>query len=799
MSEGARAAADAADAKLLRDRVTAAFGDHYLIGHELGRGGMAVVYAAEDVRLQRQVALKVLPPDLAFRSDVRERFVREAQTAARLNHPHIVPIFAVHEHSGMVCFAMGLVTGESVAAHILRDSRPSFEFVASILEQTADALAYAHSSGVVHRDVKPDNILLDKESLRAMVTDFGIARAAESGSRLTQTGIAVGTPAFMSPEQATGDKDVDGRSDLYSLGVVGYLMLAGRLPFEATTTPAMLVKHVSETPPPIFHFRPDAPASLVGILEKCLGKRPSDRWNSALEMRDALRRAQRDGSLTTRGDGAVNGYASNRYPAVGYPAAASAQQYANTQRDRVASEYADKAGHRAEDWTPRVPLPGEAPRRDLPAPLGVPPIPNFPPPPATASREELREWKSARREALRDWRSDVKEQRRDARELWRDNVQLGAQQWAGGVLSTRSDEELISRFRSQVLWTGGMIAFLAMTNVATSRQFPWAIFPAFGMTMGVIGRYSKLRARGIRWSQIWGDHDGAIRDEGEANLPKATRIARTVNAFKRHAKWLVASVVAAGASFAIGAGMHADPMVIPFVGSLLVGIASGQMLLMDYLRLRRFGVGATAVLNGSWEDVVLRSDDRPHAIKVDEELRRIAGPSLLRSALGDTVRAAVDDRIAIKDASMRMSDADKMIVPDVEPTAEALLERIGALASGLERLDHDIPGSAITELEVRIAAAEAESVDAPDHERRLSLLLRQRSSLLELVDRRGAMQRQLESASMQLRSLRLDMVKLRTLGVGATIGDGINATQEARALSIDIGRALDAAAEVRKL
>jgi serine/threonine protein kinase len=143
-------------------------------------------------------------------------------------------------------------------------------------------LAYAHACGVVHRDVKPDNILLDRDSGRAMVTDFGIARAAESGSRLTQTGIAVGTPAFMSPEQATGDKEVDGRSDLYSLGVVGYLMLAGRLPFEATTTPAMLVKHVSETPPPIMSVRPSAPGSLVAILEKCLNKRPSDRWDSAL-------------------------------------------------------------------------------------------------------------------------------------------------------------------------------------------------------------------------------------------------------------------------------------------------------------------------------------------------------------------------------------------------------------------------------------------------------------------------------------------------------------------------------------
>lgn len=799
MTEAARAAANAADANLLRDRVTAAFGDHYLIGHELGRGGMAVVYAAEDVKLQRQVALKVLPPDLAFRSDVRERFVREAQTAARLNHPHIVPIFAVHEQAGMVCFAMGLVTGESVAAHILRDSRPSFEFVASILEQTADALAYAHAAGVVHRDVKPDNILLDKDSSRAMVTDFGIARAAESGSRLTQTGIAVGTPAFMSPEQATGDKDIDGRSDLYSLGVVGYLMLAGRLPFEATTTPAMLVKHLSETPPPIFHFRPDAPASLVGILEKCLAKRPSDRWDSAMQMRDALRRAQRDGSLRVRGDSASNGYDSNRYPAVGYPPAASAQQYANPQRDRVASEYAEKAGHRSEDWAPRSLVDDGQQARGFPARIASLQVPNFPPPAANASRDELREWRRARREAFRDYRQEVKEQRRDTRDLWRENVEYGAQRWAGDAFPARSDEELISRFKSQLIWTGAMIGFLAAINVATSRQFPWAIFPAFGMTMGVLGRYSKLRGRGIRWSQIWGDHANAIRDADEANLPRATRISRTVNAFKRHAKWLVASVLGAGASFAIGAALHANPMIIPFVGGLLATVASSQMLLMDYLRLRRFGVTLGGVINGGWEDVVMRADDRPHAVKVNEELRRIAGPNVLESALGDTVRGAVDDRMAIKDVSMRLTDADKMLVPDVEPTAEALLEQIGALASALERLHHDMPGGEISQLDLRIKAAQAESPDAPDHERRLSLLLRQRSSMLELIDKRDAMKRQFERAAMELHALRLDMVKLRTLGVGAAIGDVTNATQEARALSVDIGRALEAAAEVRKL
>ena len=292
-----RSSQDADHANAFRDRVIAAFGDSYLIGPEIGRGGMSIVYSATDVRLQREVALKVLPPDLAFRGDVRERFVREAQTAARLNHPHIVPIYAVHEGQGMVCFAMALVRGESLAAQIARGyHQSSFKSIASTLEQIADALAYAHACGVVHRDIKPDNVLIDANSGRAMVTDFGIARAAESGSRLTQTGIAVGTPAFMSPEQATGDREIDGRSDIYSLGVVGYLMLSGRLPFEAETTPAMLVKHLTETPPSLRNVRPDAPPVLVSMLERCLAKRPADRWDNALQLRDSLRIAIRNDS-----------------------------------------------------------------------------------------------------------------------------------------------------------------------------------------------------------------------------------------------------------------------------------------------------------------------------------------------------------------------------------------------------------------------------------------------------------------------------------------------------------------------
>ena len=791
MPDGQRAAIKAAETQaesnVLRDRVTAAVGDLYLIEQEVGRGGMAVVYAAEDVRLQRPVALKVLPPELAFRGDVRERFVREAQTAARLNHPHIVPIYAVHEEGGLVCFAMALVKGESLAARIAREPRPTFEYIAHMLEQVADALAYAHACGVVHRDVKPDNVLIDTESGRPMVTDFGIARAAESGSRLTQTGIAVGTPAFMSPEQATGEREIDGRSDIYSLGVVGYLMLAGRLPFEATTTPAMLMKHVSETPMPIRAVRPDAPHTLVEILERCLAKRPQDRWDNALQLRDVLRKVQRDGSLLT---GAHRAYAPPApvplHPSAPPPVGFNGTPGARTPEHREDARY----GQRSEDWAPRhVQVPAPAPR-SYPAPGALPPIPSFPPLPPGAPREQVREWNRASKEAMQDWRVAVRQQRRDVQTQWND-------QYGDATSAWRSDEDVIERFRGQLLWTAGMIVFLGVINATTSREFPWAIFPAMGMGMGSLGRYIRLRRRGITLARIFGGGSAPKLDSDPRSKP--ARIAEASRAFVTHAKWFMGSAAVAIGSLVIGASLELKPMIIPMLAAGLAALASAQMLARDFMRLRRLGVSAGHAWNGSWEAIAASSDDRPYEVKMREQLALVAGDQLLASAFGDLLRNAVDDRLTIKDVTAKLSDADKSLVPDVEPTADALLERISALANGLERLQRDLPTDALTQLESRVASVHAEPEQAPDRERRLTLLTRQLSSLQELVSRRETMQRQLDSATMALRSLRLDIVKLRTMGVGAAISDVTNATQEARALSKDLGYVISAADEMRKL
>jgi len=229
-------------------RVVAAIGQQYELESEIGRGGMSVVYRARDVRLNRSVAIKVLPPQLAYDPAIRTRFTREAQTSAQLAHPHIVPIYDVGEREGVAYFVMSIVTGGNLATHLAREPRQPINEVRRILAEIADALAYAHARGVIHRDIKPDNILLDGGSGRALVTDFGIARAMEGDTRLTATGIAVGTPTYMSPEQAEGEREIDGRSDIYSLGVVAYQMVTGRVPFTGGNSMALLLKHVTERP-----------------------------------------------------------------------------------------------------------------------------------------------------------------------------------------------------------------------------------------------------------------------------------------------------------------------------------------------------------------------------------------------------------------------------------------------------------------------------------------------------------------------------------------------------------------------
>jgi TolB-like protein/tetratricopeptide (TPR) repeat protein/tRNA A-37 threonylcarbamoyl transferase component Bud32 len=274
--------------------------DRYAIERELGQGGMATVYLARDRKLGRAVALKVLRPELAAALGT-ERFLREIEIAAKLAHPHILALHDCGESDGFLYYTMPFVEGESLRDRLLREKQLPLEDALQITRDVADALSYAHSHGLVHRDIKPENILF--EAGHAVVSDFGIARAVSTAgtSRLTETGLAVGTPQYMSPEQAAGSQDLDGRSDLYSLGCVLYEMLSGETPYSGPTPQAILAKKLSEPLPRISVVRETVPTGVEAVLAKALARTPADRWVTAADFAAALSRAEAPGS---RGTGA---------------------------------------------------------------------------------------------------------------------------------------------------------------------------------------------------------------------------------------------------------------------------------------------------------------------------------------------------------------------------------------------------------------------------------------------------------------------------------------------------------------
>ena len=268
------------------DRLQAALGAGYRVERTIGQGGFAAVYLVRDLTLKRPLAVKVLSPDLVLSATARERFRREAETVAQLSHPHIVPLHFIGDADDVVYLAMAFVDGESLADRIAREGRLPVDEVARILREVASALDLAHRRGVIHRDIKPHNVLLERETGRSLVTDFGIARTAESVS-LTATGMVVGTPTYMSPEQVTGGV-VDQRADLYALGIVGWEMLVGNPPFGGATPTEMLMKRVAQPAEPVQKARPDTPPALAAVVDRCLEQDPEKRFASGAEIVRAL-------------------------------------------------------------------------------------------------------------------------------------------------------------------------------------------------------------------------------------------------------------------------------------------------------------------------------------------------------------------------------------------------------------------------------------------------------------------------------------------------------------------------------
>ncbi len=270
------------------ERLAAALADRYRLERELGQGGMATVYLAEDLKHRRKVAVKVLRPELAAALGP-ERFLREIATTANLRHPHILPLYDSGESAGFLYYVMPLVEGESLRDRLNRQKQLPIDEALTISREVADALGYAHQRGIIHRDIKPENILL--EGGHAVVADFGIARAISNAGadKLTSTGISVGTPLYMSPEQAAGDPNLDGRSDLYSLGCVLYEMLGGQAPFTGPTAESITRQHLITEAAPITNLRPTVPPEVAGALARSLAKNPADRFNPVAQFADALR------------------------------------------------------------------------------------------------------------------------------------------------------------------------------------------------------------------------------------------------------------------------------------------------------------------------------------------------------------------------------------------------------------------------------------------------------------------------------------------------------------------------------
>jgi eukaryotic-like serine/threonine-protein kinase len=279
---------------LLPARLQAALGDAYVLERELGGGGMSRLFVATERSLNRQVVIKVLPPELAGEVSAA-RFKKEIEVAAQLQHPHIVPILASGSGDGLLWFVMPYVRGESLRHRLKAVGKLPVRDAVRILVEVADALAYAHRQGIVHRDIKPENILLEEG--HAVLADFGVARAivaartsnASDGANLTGIGMSVGTPTYMSPEQAAGESNVDARADIYALGLVGYEMLAGQHPFGGTgSVQSMIVAHLTEPAPPVAKLRGDTPPSVNAAIARALAKTPDERFRTAEEFRDAL-------------------------------------------------------------------------------------------------------------------------------------------------------------------------------------------------------------------------------------------------------------------------------------------------------------------------------------------------------------------------------------------------------------------------------------------------------------------------------------------------------------------------------
>ncbi|HET9423925.1 MAG TPA: serine/threonine-protein kinase [Gemmatimonadaceae bacterium] len=281
-------AVEAAEDLEFRRRLEKAAGGNYEVERMIGEGGFGRVYAAKDVRLDRRVAIKVIRPDLAGARVFSDRFRKEAMALAKFRHPGIVPIYDIQEHEGLIYFVMPLITGDTLRTRIERHRAIAPQETRKLLVDLCQCLAATHRAGIVHRDIKPDNVILEADAMaRALLMDFGIAKTVAEVSE-TNSGMIMGTPTYMSPEQVNGDTVIDHRSDIYSVGVMGYHMLTGRPPFVGASSPEVAYGHLTRMPEAIRKLNPSVPVAMAVAIERCLAKNPDERFQSAADLAAAL-------------------------------------------------------------------------------------------------------------------------------------------------------------------------------------------------------------------------------------------------------------------------------------------------------------------------------------------------------------------------------------------------------------------------------------------------------------------------------------------------------------------------------
>jgi eukaryotic-like serine/threonine-protein kinase len=281
-------AGESADDRVFRERLATAVGADYQIEALIGEGGFGRVYSGKDVRLDRRVAIKVIRPDLAGARAFSDRFRKEAMALAKFRHPGIVPIYDIQEHEGLIYFVMPLIVGDTLRTRLQMHRAIAPQETRKLLVDLCQCLAATHRADIVHRDIKPDNVILEADATaRPLLMDFGIAKSVAELS-VTNSGMIMGTPTYMSPEQMSGDAIVDHRSDIYSVGVLGYHMLTGRPPFVGATPSEVAYGHLTRDPEPIRKLNPSVPAAMAAALERCLAKNPGDRFQSAGEVAGAL-------------------------------------------------------------------------------------------------------------------------------------------------------------------------------------------------------------------------------------------------------------------------------------------------------------------------------------------------------------------------------------------------------------------------------------------------------------------------------------------------------------------------------